>query len=264
MELTGWLSACWCLPRPCPRAAGAHPAHAPWVHCLPACLPLGRPTAAAHHRCALVTYLYLQITKHNCPVTDAQGIPLLRISNITCAAAPLQITKHNFLVMDVKDIPRVIKEAFYLARTGRPGKHFLGPLAMLLAMLVIGSKGGLLPRPPRPARVSVGRLRCGLRCCLRCCLMASGRWAFYLARTGRPGAQLEQVGVMCWLAGVVHAGQAAADSCCAPCQHCPAGPVLDDIPKDVQQTPACCFAPHFTCVRLHHCPYFFPYRPRAG
>lgn len=32
-----------------------------------------------------------------------------------------QITKHNFLVMDVKDIPRIIKEAFYLARTGRPG-----------------------------------------------------------------------------------------------------------------------------------------------
>lgn len=33
-----------------------------------------------------------------------------------------QITKHNFLVMDVADIPRVIKEAFYLARTGRPGE----------------------------------------------------------------------------------------------------------------------------------------------
>jgi acetolactate synthase I/II/III large subunit len=32
-----------------------------------------------------------------------------------------QITKHNYLVMDVDDIPRVIKEAFYLARTGRPG-----------------------------------------------------------------------------------------------------------------------------------------------
>lgn len=25
--------------------------------------------------------------------------------------------------MDVKDIPRVIKEAFYLARTGRPGEQ---------------------------------------------------------------------------------------------------------------------------------------------
>jgi hypothetical protein len=26
------------------------------------------------------------------------------------------ITKHNYLVMDIKDLPRVIKEAFYLAR----------------------------------------------------------------------------------------------------------------------------------------------------
>ena len=32
-----------------------------------------------------------------------------------------QITKHNYLVMNVNEIPRVIKEAFYLARTGRPG-----------------------------------------------------------------------------------------------------------------------------------------------
>ena len=32
-----------------------------------------------------------------------------------------QITKHNYLVMNVEDIPRIMKEAFYLARTGRPG-----------------------------------------------------------------------------------------------------------------------------------------------
>jgi acetolactate synthase-1/2/3 large subunit len=31
------------------------------------------------------------------------------------------ITKHNYLVKDVRDLPRVIKEAFYIARTGRPG-----------------------------------------------------------------------------------------------------------------------------------------------
>lgn len=31
------------------------------------------------------------------------------------------ITKHNYLVMDAADIPRIVKEAFYLARTGRPG-----------------------------------------------------------------------------------------------------------------------------------------------
>lgn len=30
-------------------------------------------------------------------------------------------TKHNYLVKDVKDLPRVIKAAFYIARTGRPG-----------------------------------------------------------------------------------------------------------------------------------------------
>jgi acetolactate synthase-1/2/3 large subunit len=31
------------------------------------------------------------------------------------------ITKHNYLVKDVKDLARIIKQAFYIARTGRPG-----------------------------------------------------------------------------------------------------------------------------------------------
>ncbi|MCS7281008.1 MAG: biosynthetic-type acetolactate synthase large subunit [Desulfobacterota bacterium] len=30
-------------------------------------------------------------------------------------------TKHNYLVKDVKDLPRIMKEAFHIARTGRPG-----------------------------------------------------------------------------------------------------------------------------------------------
>jgi acetolactate synthase-1/2/3 large subunit len=33
----------------------------------------------------------------------------------------LPITKHNYLVRDVEDLPRVVKEAFYIASTGRPG-----------------------------------------------------------------------------------------------------------------------------------------------
>jgi acetolactate synthase-1/2/3 large subunit len=33
----------------------------------------------------------------------------------------LPVTKHNYLVMDINDIPRVIKEAFYIAKSGRPG-----------------------------------------------------------------------------------------------------------------------------------------------
>jgi len=33
----------------------------------------------------------------------------------------LPIVKHSYLVMDILDIPRVVKEAFYVAQTGRPG-----------------------------------------------------------------------------------------------------------------------------------------------
>lgn len=39
--------------------------------------------------------------------------------DITGATAPF--TKHNYLVKDAKDIPRIIKEAFHIAKTGRPG-----------------------------------------------------------------------------------------------------------------------------------------------
>ena len=31
------------------------------------------------------------------------------------------ITKHNYLIKDANDLPRVVKEAFFIARTGRPG-----------------------------------------------------------------------------------------------------------------------------------------------
>jgi acetolactate synthase-1/2/3 large subunit len=33
----------------------------------------------------------------------------------------IPITKHNYLVKDIGDLPRVVKEAFYIASTGRPG-----------------------------------------------------------------------------------------------------------------------------------------------
>lgn len=33
----------------------------------------------------------------------------------------MPITKHNYLVKDIKDLPRVVKEAFHIAGTGRPG-----------------------------------------------------------------------------------------------------------------------------------------------
>ena len=33
----------------------------------------------------------------------------------------LPVTKHNYLVMDMHELPYIIREAFYIARTGRPG-----------------------------------------------------------------------------------------------------------------------------------------------
>lgn len=46
--------------------------------------------------------------------TDAfQETPIVEISR--------QITKHNYLVTQIEDIPRIMREAFFLASSGRPG-----------------------------------------------------------------------------------------------------------------------------------------------
>ncbi|MCE8424382.1 MAG: acetolactate synthase large subunit [Candidatus Methanoperedens sp.] len=47
------------------------------------------------------------------------GYDAFQEANITGITLP--ITKHNYLVQDAKDIPHIFKEAFYIARTGRPG-----------------------------------------------------------------------------------------------------------------------------------------------
>ena len=47
------------------------------------------------------------------------GYDAFQEANITGITLP--ITKHNYLVQDTKDIPRIFKEAFYIAQTGRPG-----------------------------------------------------------------------------------------------------------------------------------------------
>ncbi|MCZ2113942.1 MAG: biosynthetic-type acetolactate synthase large subunit [Anaerolineae bacterium] len=36
-------------------------------------------------------------------------------------AISMPVTKHNYLITDIRDLPAAIKEAFYIARTGRPG-----------------------------------------------------------------------------------------------------------------------------------------------
>lgn len=51
--------------------------------------------------------------------TSMVGTDAFQEVDITGITHP--ITKHNYLVQDANDIPRIVKEAFHIASTGRPG-----------------------------------------------------------------------------------------------------------------------------------------------
>jgi len=51
--------------------------------------------------------------------TSLIGKDAFQEADITGITIP--VTKHSYLVKDAKDIPRIFREAFYIARTGRPG-----------------------------------------------------------------------------------------------------------------------------------------------
>jgi acetolactate synthase-1/2/3 large subunit len=61
------------------------------------------------------------------PIVAITGqVPVSMIGNDSFQEADIigithPITKHSYLVRDVADITRIVKEAFYIARTGRPG-----------------------------------------------------------------------------------------------------------------------------------------------
>jgi acetolactate synthase-1/2/3 large subunit len=52
-------------------------------------------------------------------------------------------TKHNYLVKSIEDLARVVKEAFYIARSGRPG-----PVLVDLPKDIIQAKESYKPLPP--------------------------------------------------------------------------------------------------------------------
>ncbi len=51
--------------------------------------------------------------------TEAIGSDAFQEADITGVTRP--ITKHNYLVKDVRDLPQIMREAFFIATTGRPG-----------------------------------------------------------------------------------------------------------------------------------------------
>ena len=65
----------------------------------------------------------------------------------------MPITKHNWLITDAQDIPRVVREAFHVATTGRPG-----PVLIDLPKDVANAADGLvLARKGRSPRLQAQR-----------------------------------------------------------------------------------------------------------
>src|SRR3990167_5270634 len=74
------------------------------------------------------------------------------------------ITKHSYLVKDPKDIARVVREAFYIARTGRPGPVLIDlPVDATVAETEfvypdqVAIRGYRPDTPPQPQRGAIRR-----------------------------------------------------------------------------------------------------------
>ncbi|HIC90180.1 MAG TPA: biosynthetic-type acetolactate synthase large subunit, partial [Anaerolineae bacterium] len=91
--------------------------------------------------------------------TSLLGGDAFQETDVTGVTMP--ITKHNFLVTDVRNLPQTLAEAFYIARTGRPG-----PVVVDICKDVQNSEGEFnypeevrlpgfrLPDPPDPEAVA--------------------------------------------------------------------------------------------------------------
>ena len=71
-----------------------------------------------------------------------------------------QIVKHNYLVTSVDDIPRIVKEAFYIAQSGRPGPVVIAlPEDMLTAIVEVEDAGPYKTVRPHPGADEMAQLR---------------------------------------------------------------------------------------------------------
>ena len=93
-----------------------------------------------------------QVPRHVIGTDAFQETPMVEV----CRA----ITKHHYLVQDARDIARIVKEAFHLASTGRPGPVLIDMPKDVQNTIVVNPAydvamdlpGYRLPAPPRPRR----------------------------------------------------------------------------------------------------------------
>ncbi|KAH6819459.1 chlorsulfuron/imidazolinone resistant 1 [Perilla frutescens var. frutescens] len=89
-----------------------------------------------------------QVPRHLMGKNSFQDTPTVELTR--------PITKHNYLILDVDDIPRIVKEAFFIARSGRPGPVLIDVPKDILLQTTIPKwdqpmlLGGYLSRLPKP------------------------------------------------------------------------------------------------------------------
>jgi acetolactate synthase I/II/III large subunit len=73
----------------------------------------------------------------------------------------LPVVKHSYLIMDIHEIPRVVKEAFYIAQTGRPGpvvidipKNIQNQTAQPIFPQELTLRGYTIPAQPDPVALN--------------------------------------------------------------------------------------------------------------
>jgi acetolactate synthase-1/2/3 large subunit len=77
--------------------------------------------------------------------TNLIGNDAFQEADITGITRP--VTKHNFLVKDVRDLARVVKEAFHIASTGRPGPVLIDLPGDVTAAVVDGEVDATMQLP---------------------------------------------------------------------------------------------------------------------
>ncbi|XP_031103107.1 acetolactate synthase 2, chloroplastic-like isoform X3 [Ipomoea triloba] len=98
----------------------------------------------------------------SCPIVAITGqVPRRMIGTDAFQETPIvevtrSITKHNYLVLNVEDIPRIVREAFFLAKSGRPGPVLIDVPKDIQQQLVVPEWDqpmrlpGYLSRLPKP------------------------------------------------------------------------------------------------------------------
>lgn len=122
--------------------------------------------------------------------------------------ATLSVTKHRYLVKDARDLPRVFREAFYIASTGRKGPVLIDvPIDVQQAKLEFSCPGDVHLRGYNPNirghAIQVKKAAEALACCEKPLILAGGGvFGAGAEETLRAFAEIRQIPVISTMMGL--------------------------------------------------------------